>query len=361
MDIKELIIKRLNTAGEVRVADIVDETSFSRKYIHRFFDELQKENKIAKIGTTKAARYVFSSHQKVFEAKKNIIKIDLLLKNRGLKEDLVEDKIKEDTGIFIGLSKEVKAAADFAFLEILNNAIEHSKSENIRVTMSRMENKLIFDIFDWGVGVFASIRKKKGLQNDLEAIQDLLKGKETTNPARHTGQGIFFTARIADRFILYSSKKKLIFDNNIDDVFLKDSPARKGTRAHFEVALDTKKKSEEIFRRYSDPDSYEFSKTEVMIHLYKMDIGYISRSQARRVTAGLEKFKSVVLDFSRVDTIGQGFADEVFRVWQKRNPKTRISYKNADENVQFMIERAKSDLKNHFDRHQKKQNKDIDK
>lgn len=344
MDIKKLIIKELDAKGEVRVADIVKRTSFSRKYIHRFFDELQKEGKITKIGTTKAARYVFSNDQKVLEAKKSITKIDLPLKNIGLNEDIVEDKIKENTGIFIGLSQEVNGIVDFAFLEILNNAIEHSKSENIRVTMARLENKLIFDIFDWGVGVFASIRKKKELQNDLEAIQDLLKGKETTDPERHTGQGIFFTARIADRFILYSSKKKLIFDNDIGDIFLKDSPERKGTRAHFEISLDTKKKSEEIFKRYSDPHSYEFSKTEVIIHLYKMDVGYISRSQARRVTAGLEKFKSVMLDFTRVDTVGQGFADEVFRVWQRRNPETKLSYENANENVRFMIERARAPL-----------------
>ena len=171
-----------------------------------------------------------------------------------------------------------------------------------------------------------------------------MKGKETTDPKRHTGQGIFFTARIADKLVIYSSKKKLIFDNEISDVFLKDSPARKGTRVHFEIALNSKKNPDDIFKKYSDPDSYEFSKTEVVIHLYKMDVGYISRSQGRRVTAGLEKFKSVMLDFNKVDTVGQGFADEVFRVWQKRNPTTQLIYKNANENVDFMIKKALSDI-----------------
>lgn len=344
MDIKSLITNRIEEKGEARVADIVEETSFSRKYIHRFFDELQKEGKITKIGTTKVAKYVFSNPKDITQAKKGITKIDLPIKNTGLNEDVIEDKIREETGIFYNLPKNVQGIADFAFLEMLNNAIEHSKSKTMRVTMSRLENKLIFDIFDAGIGVFVSIRKKKGLKNDLEAIQDLLKGKETTEPESHTGQGIFFTARIADKFIVYSSKKKLIFDNEVGDIFLKDSPARKGTRVHFEIALNSKKKAEDVFKKYSEEGSYEFSKTEVIIRLYTMDVGYISRSQARRVTAGLEKFKSVLLDFDKVDTVGQGFADEVFRVWQKRNPETKITHKNANENVLFMIERAISEL-----------------
>ncbi|MEK7447331.1 MAG: DUF4325 domain-containing protein [Patescibacteria group bacterium] len=342
MDIKNLITNRIEEKGEARVVDIVEETSFSRKYIHRFFDELQKEGKITKIGTTKVARYVFSNPKDIAQAKKGITKIDLPIKNTGLNEDVIEDKIREETGIFFDLTKNVKGIVNFAFLEMLNNAIEHSKSKSIRVTMSRFENKLIFDIFDSGIGVFVSIMKKKGLKSDLEAIQDLLKGKETTEPESHTGQGIFFTARIADKFIIYSSKKKLIFDNEIGDVFLKDSPVRKGTRVHFEIALNSKKKTEDVFKKYTEKGSYEFSKTEVIIRLYKMDVGYISRSQARRVTVGLEKFKSVLLDFDKVDTVGQGFADEVFRVWQKRNPETKLTYKNANENVLFMIERALS-------------------
>ena len=345
MEIKNLILRRLKEKREIKISDIVDETSFSRIYIHRFFYELQKEGKITKVGTSKGAKYVISTSRNIIQAKKSITKIDLPLKNKDLKEDVVEDKIREITGIFFDLPKNVRGIVDFAFLEMLNNAIEHSQSKNIRVVMFRLENKLIFDIFDAGIGVFVSIRKKKGLKSDIEAIQNLLKGKETTDPESHTGQGIFFTARIADKFIIYSSRKKLIFDNEIGDVFLKDSPPRKGTRVHFEIALNSKKKAEDVFKKYTEKGSYEFSKTEVIIHLYKMDVGYISRSQARRVTAGLEKFRSVLLDFDKVDTVGQGFADEVFRVWQKKNPGTKLIHKNANENVRFMIERAMSELK----------------
>ena len=48
MEIKNIILRRLEEKGEIKISDIVDETSFSRIFIHRFFDELQKEGKRAK-------------------------------------------------------------------------------------------------------------------------------------------------------------------------------------------------------------------------------------------------------------------------------------------------------------------------
>jgi len=78
------------------------------------------------------------------------------------------------------------------------------------------------------------------------------------------------------------------------------------------------------------------------VRLYKGASEYISRSQARRVVNGLDKFKTVTLDFKDVDTLGQGFADEVFRVWKLSHPGIDIAVENANENVEFMIKRAKA-------------------
>jgi hypothetical protein len=184
--------------------------------------------------------------------------------------------------------------------------------------------------------------REKHLESILEAVQDLLKGKQTTEPASHSGEGIFFTSRVGDILIIESSKKKILFDNLIEDVFLKDSDKKgKGTRVRFSVSLDSKNKIEEIFREYTD-DSFTFSKTEVTIKLYNRDAIYVSRSQARRLLSGLERFRTIILDFRGIDAIGQGFADEIFRVWSEKNAGKDIVVKNADENVEFMIKRARS-------------------
>ncbi|MFH0834705.1 MAG: STAS-like domain-containing protein, partial [Patescibacteria group bacterium] len=68
---------------------------------------------------------------------------------------------------------------------------------------------------------------------------------------------------------------------------------------------------------------------------------HISRSQARRVLAGLEKFKVIVFDFDKVPMIGQAFADEIFRVFHDKHPQIRLETANMNEGVEFMIKRAK--------------------
>jgi hypothetical protein len=85
----------------------------------------------------------------------------------------------------------------------------------------------------------------------------------------------------------------------------------------------------------------KFDKTHFVVQLSMLgDERYVSRSQARRLVMGLEKFKHVVLDFKGISTVGQGFVDEVFRVFQSKYPKIKIEYTNANDNVRFMIERS---------------------
>lgn len=63
----------------------------------------------------------------------------------------------------------------------------------------------------------------------------------------------------------------------------------------------------------------------------------ISRSQAARVTAQFGSFTTVELDFLAIPTIGQGFADELFRVWPLAHPDTTISVTNASDAVKRMV------------------------
>jgi anti-anti-sigma regulatory factor len=63
----------------------------------------------------------------------------------------------------------------------------------------------------------------------------------------------------------------------------------------------------------------------------------MSRSQARRLMNRFDHFREVVLDFSGVDFIGQGFADEIFRVFANANPGTQLIPINCTETVKKMI------------------------
>ena len=63
----------------------------------------------------------------------------------------------------------------------------------------------------------------------------------------------------------------------------------------------------------------------------------VSRSQAKRVCARLERFREVVLDFSDISWAGQGFMHEIFVVFAKRNPDIKITPVNMSEDIQNML------------------------
>jgi anti-sigma regulatory factor (Ser/Thr protein kinase)/biotin operon repressor len=342
MNIRDLILRKLEEKGEVRSSEIVKATGYSRAYVNRYFKELREEGVLLQIGKANKAKYITATEKIILKERKSINKIHRILNNVNLHEDEVFNSIKENSGIIGGLSSNVSSIIEYAFTEMLNNAIEHSESKKIEIIIEKRINNIIFEVRDRGVGIFSNIMTKKGLSSEMDAIQDLLKGKQTTAPSYHSGEGIFFTSKIGDILTIQSSQKKLIFDNLIGDIFVRDVKNTQGTRILFSVSLDSTKDINGVFRRYSD-NNYEFSKTEVAIKLYAVGVNYISRSQARRVLTGLENFKAIMLDFREIDTIGQSFADEIFRVWKMKNPKVNITFKNTNENVLFMIKRAISE------------------
>lgn len=60
----------------------------------------------------------------------------------------------------------------------------------------------------------------------------------------------------------------------------------------------------------------------------------------KRILTGLEKHQRLTFDFRGVSMIGQAFADEIFRVYQKQNPGKELLFVNANEAVVGMILRA---------------------
>ena len=89
-------------------------------------------------------------------------------------------------------------------------------------------------------------------------------------------------------------------------------------------------------------DKYAEYNNFYSLYLVKDYLGhdFVSRSLAKRILMNVEKFKVIVLDFENIDNIGQGFADEVFRVFKNKNPDITIVPINMNEEIEFMINRA---------------------
>lgn len=310
----------------------------SRQHVTSILRSMVEEGLLVRSGTTRGAAYAVQA-----KAAKLGATLRRRFTNRRLAEDEILDEFRRAAPFIDRLPRQVREIYAYAFLEMLNNAIEHSRSPTIDVVASRDRSDVTFAIVDYGIGVFRNVMKRRRLASELEAIQDLLKGKTTTQPEGHSGEGIFFTSKAADEFILESFAYRLRVDNRVDDYFIERIPRSKpGTKVRFRISATSARRLADVFRRYTvHPREPGFDRSEVRVKLYRLGSQFISRSQARRLLAGLEKFKSVVVDFEGVDTVGQGFADEIFRVFRRLHPEVEVIPVNMNDIVKLMVERAR--------------------
>jgi len=337
MTTKEKICKYLKDHSTVKTQDLVKVMGLSRQNIASHLRDLVNKGVIVKIGSTKSSYYKMKA--KGHKSNQAIpLTIDLVKEVKKLEEDLVFDEISMRMSLKRKLSSNVYRIAYYSFTEMLNNAIDHSHSKKVWIHVTTEKNVFYFHIRDTGIGLFENIRKKFQLKTELQALEHLLKGKQTTFPERHSGQGIFFTSKIADLFSIQSHKLNLRIDNMLNDIFVGERRSRGGTDVHFSLKCRSKKYLKKVFDHYSDED-YEFDKTTVRIKLSQIQ-GLLSRSQAKRLIVGLESFKRIEFDFAGVKEIGQSFADEIFRVFKNHNPQLQLAFVNSNSAVSLMIARA---------------------
>ena len=257
----------------------------------------------------------------------------------GLDEDRVWSEMSGPGMVAGNLQKATETVLHYILTELVNNAIDHSGAAEVDVRVTRRGRTVALEVCDQGVGIFHHIRDGLGLGSELEALQELSKGKTTTMPSRHTGEGIFFSSKAADRFEIESGSLRWIVDNRIGDMAVGAlDPAVAGTAVKTEIDLENPRDLKAIFEQYTR--DFEFSRTRTVVRLFAIGTEFVSRSQAKRLVHGLEKFREVVLDFEGVDLVGQGFADEVFRVWSRQHPDVRLVPIEMDGPVAFMVERA---------------------
>jgi anti-sigma regulatory factor (Ser/Thr protein kinase) len=234
----------------------------------------------------------------------------------------------------------VRSILAHAFTEMLNNAIDHSRGTTVRVAIQARADVIAFEVVDDGVGVFRNVRQKLGLPDDFASIQEIAKGKATTAPERHTGEGIFFTSKMVDRFELESGVLRWTVDNLRRDQAVGDIPRRTGTRVACAIARDSERTTSEVFEAYAGAESLSFSESSIAVALFETGGEFVSRSEAKRLLDRLEGFEEVRLDFVGVEQVGQGFVDEIFRVWASDHPRTRLKPINMSPAAERMVTRS---------------------
>lgn len=303
----------------------------SRVAANKYIQRLEREGWIARSGPS--THPVFSLGYKR--------RIARLYPLSGLEEDIAWER---DFRQYFSLASNVQNIVSHGFTEMVNNAIDHSGGRDVFVWMSQDETLVRLIISDDGVGIFAKITAALGLPDMRQALFELAKGKLTTDPSKHTGEGVFFTSRMFDSFEISANGLQFNHDDAFPNDWLREEKGvfPDGTAVFMRIALNSQRTTADVYAQYTDaPEDYDFSKTVVPMRLAKYgDEQLLSRSQAKRLIARFDRFKTVILDFTDVREIGQAFADELFRVYGAGHPEVELVPKNMTEQVERMWLRA---------------------
>ncbi len=332
-DIRQYILENVEKHAPGITSLTAKHFSITRQAVHRHLRNLVSEGALTPSGKTRNRTYSLCpllEAREAFEIKP------------GLSEDQAwTTAVEPIVGHF---PENVVDIWHYCFTEMFNNAVDHSGGGSIllRITKTAANTQVL--LMDDGIGIFRKIQTAMKLADERHAILELCKGKLTTDPSKHTGQGIFFTSRLLDSFDILSGN---VYFSHIlgelgEDWIVERPQFQQGTAIFMKLNNHTSKTCKKIFDHYSDEEDFGFIKTVVPVRLaqYGND-KLISRSQAKRVLARVELFKTVLFNFEGVPTIGQAFADEIFRVFANSHPNIDLLAIHTTSEVKRMIESAK--------------------
>ena len=338
LEIRRYLLKQIPTHPFDAIIVTAEHFGLSRQAISRHMRALIENGSVNAEGHTKSRRY------------RLILKT--LSEWRAPLLDLEEDVVWRERvlPLFTNSPDNIKDIWEYGFTEMLNNAIDHSGGQEVSIEIMSSPVSHLIMIADDGIGIFRKIKDACNLEDERHAVLELAKGKFTTDPENHTGEGIFFTSRCFDLFNLFSGVVYFNHDERINDehwVFETERPS-KGTTVILELTNDTDRQLDDIFEQFvSEDGDYAFNKTVVPVSLLRHGKeNLVSRSQAKRLMARVERFKTVVLDFHEIDKVGQAFADQIFRVFVNRHPNVNVVPVRASINVRRMIRRARAVVNN---------------
>lgn len=345
--IREFILAKLPEHSHDIAKLVAQRFNITRQAVNKHIQHLLTQQLISKMGATKNCRYILKEASYVQLREERLPPPISWEKSYPITPQLAEDIVwsTDIQPLLQSLPANVLDIWHYGFTEMFNNAMDHSEGLSITVQVTIAKEAVEIMISDNGVGIFKKIQRVMSLLDERHALVELAKGKLTTDPKRHSGEGVFFTSKIFDLYLIYSGK--VTFSHEFDksyDAINEAGESYLGTSIVMKISNQSERKIKDTFDQYaSEEDDYQFNKTIVPVKLAQYDNNtLISRSQAKRLLARVELFKNIVLDFTDIDIIGQAFADEIFRVFVQQRPEINLTAINYNADVKRMISRAQS-------------------
>ena len=334
-DIRTFIVERVGKHPKDISGITAAHFGITRQAVNKHLQKLVADGALLSVGNTRDKSY-------------RLAVLSEWLRSYEITPDLAEDQAwSRDVAPVLGkLPRNVMDIWHFCFTEMFNNAIDHSGGSKISVGVASTAAYTQVVLMDNGVGIFKKIQAALNLLDERHAVLELAKGKLTTDPAKHTGQGIFFTSRLVDSFHILSGDVVFTHEFGEEEDWIHEDPrTHEGTAVFMKLSNHSSRVDREIFEQYTSGEDYGFTKTVVPVRLAQYgEDKLISRSQAKRLLSRVELFRSVWFDFEGVETIGQAFADEIFRVFARSHPQIEFVPIHATSQVQQLINSARAQL-----------------
>lgn len=308
-----------------------------RKHIDKLVEQkaliVKKDGKfnVYKIHHTVCQKFVFTCNEN-----KQFVLLDTnsLVSDEKIWIDQIEPALTH-------LGHSAKDILNYAFTEMFDNILSHANATKIVINLIVNPVQTFITVWDNGVGIFKKIKEDLNLLDEHQSLLELSKGKFTSNPKEHSGEGIFFTSKVCDVFAIISGQLVYSLNQMTDKgAFFEIDTPDTGTLVLMAVNNNTSRTLKKVFDKFtSSSEDKNFCKTIVPVKLLRYkDEGIVSRSQAKRLLARFDKFKYVILDFEGIDSIGQAFADEIFRVYKNAHSDIELQYVNTNKNIKDMID-----------------------
>lgn len=334
--IREFIVENIDDHPADVARLTAEQFNLSRQSVMHHINRLITDGVVDATGRTRARLYTLHA--------------DTWIHSLAVGPDLEEDVVWRELVAprLGGLTDNVELICNHGFTEMLNNVKDHSESSECQIGIRRDAIKTTISVHDSGIGIFEKIQRTFALHDPRHALLELAKGKLTTDSKRHTGEGVFFTSRMFDQFKIMSGTLYYTRTNKRADEWLIDVgdwPPIQGTTITMVIRHDATQTTKQIFDLYaSEANDYGFTRTHVPLQLAMYEGEHmLSRSQAKRILARVDRFREVLLDYTGVMQIGQAFADEIYRVFAIEHPHVNIVSLFTTPAIDDMIARAKAE------------------
>ena len=274
----------------------------SRQAVHHHVRALVREGLLNASGNTRGRTYELRT-------------LEHTTAQAALSDSFDEAVLWDDTmaPLMRSVRNNVAHLCHYAFCEAAHNAAAHSRGGRLSVGASLTAVAVELWAIDNGIGIFYRLAAHLGFTSEYDAVMELIKGRASTAPDHHSGDGLFMASQLVDELVIQSGNLTLRRTSQ-GWALERQKLKRRGTGIHLRVITSSERRVRDVMT--ANADFLSGRAYEISLPVRLLEHGsrcLVSRAQARRLMRGVDRFSKVELDFDEIVEIGAPFMDEVAR------------------------------------------------